>query len=147
MRDVTRYAGTSGASAAVAVGRGMFVVASDDDDVLRTYAFGKERPLLEYDLTKFLGRNPTGKSDIEAAALVGDLAYWLASHKPRPEGEWRQGASRFFATALARAEAVPGLQPVGGRASTCWSTSPRPKRCAALTLPRRRPRRPPRAKV
>ena len=54
--EVLIYRGASDASAAVAINENMFIVADDENNVLRVY--GTDRPgmpLFSYDLTDFLG--------------------------------------------------------------------------------------------
>jgi hypothetical protein len=97
-RQVTEYYGTCEASAAVAVDRDHFLVADDQDSVIRLYARHHFKPIREQDFSAELGVPPeaTGKgrkTDIEAAAAIGRRVYWLTSHG----GTFPLGR-RFFAT-------------------------------------------------
>ena len=88
-----QHTGMCDASAAVAVGTDLFVVANDEDNVLRIYR--SERgggPVASFPLDDFLGVEPEHpEADIEGAARIGDRIYWITSHgrnknaKKRPE--------------------------------------------------------------
>lgn len=101
------FEGMCDASGAVELGLDRFVVADDEDNVLRIY--DAERggpPLAAVDVSAEVGLEPRGKKrrfpelDLEAGTRIGDRAYWLTSHgldskqRPRPE------RLRFFATTV-----------------------------------------------
>ncbi len=76
------HAGTSDASAAIAVGERLMLVADDEDQVLRLYDRDADgAPLAEVNLNADLGLNDTQEIDIEAVASLGDTQYWLGSHE------------------------------------------------------------------
>jgi hypothetical protein len=95
------------ASGAVSIGD-RFLVANDEDNVLRVYASGKpgER-LQEFDLTGFLAPEDDEhpEADIEAAARRlaggGERIYWIASQGANKNGKARPARRRFFATDVA----------------------------------------------
>ncbi len=94
------YFGMCDASAAVSVGTNFFVVANDEDNVLRVY---RRRPggppVSTVDLNKFLavqGKSP--ETDIEGSALVGNRIYWMTSHGRNAKGKTAPDRHRFFAT-------------------------------------------------
>ena len=95
--QIVEYYGMCEASAAVAVGPDRFLVAQDQDSTLRLYARSDSRPLplAGADVSAALGVEPRTKTDIEAAAAVGNRAYWLTSH-----GGNRPEQRRFFATEI-----------------------------------------------
>lgn len=111
----TTYFGLCDASAAIAVGTSEFVVASDEDNVLRTYRLDKtDAPVGELDLTDFLraeGGSP--EVDIEGAARVGDRIFWIGSHSANRRGKSRPDRRRFFATDVKVVGDVVTLVPVG----------------------------------
>src|SRR5690349_5322533 len=88
----TRYPGMCDASGAVPVSSNLFLVASDEDNVLRLY--NREQaghPVKEYDYNQFLGVH--GKSleaDLEAAARIGNRAFWMGSHGRNRVGKFRE---------------------------------------------------------
>ena len=96
------FYGMSDASAAVAVDAETFIVADDEDNLLRVYKISNNScPVFSYDLTQFLGlaaEHP--EADIEGATMVGNRIYWITSHGRSREGEMRPNRYRFFAAAV-----------------------------------------------
>jgi hypothetical protein len=101
------YRGTSDASAAVAVNENgpghsanMFVVADDENNVLRVYRTDQPGlPIFSYELTSFLDIKPEHpEADIEGATRVADRVYWITSHGRNKDGKPRSNRYRFFAT-------------------------------------------------
>lgn len=74
--DTTTHVGFAEASAAAFIGGDRFAVASNESDVLRIYRLGHPEPVARIDLTGLTGHD---KSDIEGAAVHGDIVYWMAS--------------------------------------------------------------------
>jgi hypothetical protein len=96
------YSGACDASAAVAVDETHFLAASDEDSVLRLYRRDQPGPPLKtYSLGPALelGRRAR-ETDIEGAARIGDVAYWISSHARDPDGQERPDRCRFLATRL-----------------------------------------------
>lgn len=112
---VTRHTGMGDASAAVAAGPGLFVVANDEDNVLRVYRTDDPGgPVQSFDLSAFLGTDPDHpETDIEGAARIGDRVYWIGSHGANKDGKPRPGRRRLFATTLSVAEGRVAIAPVG----------------------------------
>lgn len=108
------YFGMCDASAAVALGSSLFVVANDEDNVIRLYRREPPgMPVSSFDLAAFIrprGRDP--ESDLEGAARVGDRIYWITSHGRNAKGEVSRNRQRFFATTVTFGEEVR-LHPVG----------------------------------
>ena len=96
------FHGASDASAAVAVNENMFVVADDENNILRVYTTeNRALPVSSFDLTKFLGTTSVHpEADIEAATMVDDRIYWITSHGRNRDGKPRQNRYRFFATTV-----------------------------------------------
>ena len=96
------YAGMCDASAAVALTDRLFAVASDEDSVIRVYNREQSgNPVQSIDLSALLdldARKP--ESDLEAAARIGDRAYWISSHGRNRSGKLRLSRERFFATQI-----------------------------------------------
>lgn len=113
--------GMCDASAAVAVpdgGPDAFVVANDEDNRLRAYAWNPDaapRPLMGGDLGGFLRVGDSKReADIEGAAWLGGRIYWIGSHGRNSEGKARPERRVFFATAARRvAEGGVILESVG----------------------------------
>jgi len=94
------YYGMCDASAAVAAGTNFFVVANDEDNILRIYRrHPGAMPAVTLDLSRFLsvkGKSP--ETDIEGAAQVGNRIYWITSHGRNARGKDSPDRHRFFAT-------------------------------------------------
>ena len=66
------------------------------------------------DLTAFLELDPRApETDIEAAARVGNRAYWITSHGRNKNGKEREARHRFFATDLRTNEGSIQLVTIG----------------------------------
>lgn len=91
------------ASGAVALDDHTFLVADDEDNVLRAYdARTGGAPLAAVDLSAAL-RLPSKKKgapeiDIEAATRLGERAYFITSHGRNSSGKLKPERLRFFAT-------------------------------------------------
>ena len=109
------FRGASDASAGVAVNENMFVVADDENNILRIYETGKTgQPVSSSDMTSFLGIEPDHpESDIEDATIVGRRIYWIASHGRNKDGKLRPNRYRFFATDVLPENQSVKIRPVG----------------------------------
>jgi len=109
------YRGSCDASAAVAVGDDMFVVADDENNILRVYKAGcGSSPIYSYDLTDFLRIDPKQpEADIEAATIIEDRIYWITSHGRNKDGKIRPNRYRFFATSVKTKDEKIVISPVG----------------------------------
>jgi hypothetical protein len=109
------YRGTSDASAAVAIGRDMFIVADDENNILRVYKTTESGlPLFSFDLTEFLEvelEHP--EVDIEGATIIGERIYWISSHGRNKDGKTRPNRYRFFATIVKFRDGNVTIEPLG----------------------------------
>jgi hypothetical protein len=112
---VMTRSGACDASGAVAVGPGTFVVASDEDNVLRVYGPNDASPQPgALDLSAFLGLEPGGpEADLEGATRIGDVIYWITSHGADGKGRPRPSGRRLFATQVAVIDGRAQFTPVG----------------------------------
>jgi hypothetical protein len=101
------YRGMCDASAAVALDDDHFVVASDEDNVLRVYRRGQPWPVATLPLASALGT--ARESDLEGAARIGRRIYWIGSHGRNASGKVREDRYRFFATEIDDATVPPKL--------------------------------------
>jgi hypothetical protein len=105
------------ASAGVPVSSNLFLVANDEDNWLRLYRTDgfAASPVQRFDLNPYLevsAKSP--ETDIEAAALVGNRAYWIGSHGRNRMAKERDNRHRFFATDLTtNSSGTLSVQPVG----------------------------------
>lgn len=113
--SVRVYRGLCDASAAESLDAGFFVVGDDEDNVLRVYhRAGESWPVASLNLSPFLQSDPKHpEADLEAAARIGDLVYWITSHGQNADGKRRPSRHRFFATQTSVSNGVPRLAPVG----------------------------------
>lgn len=109
------YRGMSDASAGVAVGANQFIVADDENNILRVYRTNQGGPpVFSYDLTGFLEVEPQfPEADIEGATRIGDRVYWISSHGRNKDGKMRPNRYRFFATTISEENDVVSIRPVG----------------------------------
>ena len=95
------HTGMCDASAAIAVGGDHFLVANDEDNILRLYSGAQSGKALQEFVIPSLPVLPGvkhGEVDIEGAARVGKRIYWIASHGSNRKGEARPHRRQFFAT-------------------------------------------------
>lgn len=96
------HTGMANASAAVPVGANLFLSGADDNNVIKLYrADASGGPLAQFDASPWLALE--GKSqdaDIEGAARIGDVIYWLGSHARSKDGRPRPNRQRLFATRI-----------------------------------------------
>lgn len=85
-------------SAAVAITDALFIVASDEDNVLRVYKRGTSDAPQRFDLNSFLRPDDHPEADIEGGTRIGDRIFWIASHGRSVEGKLRPSRHRLFAT-------------------------------------------------
>jgi Protein of unknown function (DUF3616) len=91
-------------SAAVDVGDGFFVGATDENNVLRLYSTtdgAKVKELLPLNFGFPLSKKGKVREyDLEGAARIGDLIYWIGSHGRNSDGEVCEERQVLFATKL-----------------------------------------------
>jgi hypothetical protein len=123
-QSVVVFEGMCDASAAVTLSSSTFAVANDEDNVLRVYdALRGGPPLSSVDLASALAQHATtsadpklaskrpGEADLEAAAVIDGVAYWISSHGRSASGKLRPERQTFLATS---APADGGLlSPIG----------------------------------
>jgi hypothetical protein len=107
--------GMCDASAVVMVGPEHFLVADDEDNILRLYSRTQDgAPVESMDLSQFLHVDlQSPEVDLEGAAPLGDRVYWISSHARNKNGKDRPSRRRFFATTLTRTNNATVMQPVG----------------------------------
>jgi hypothetical protein len=110
MGAVVTFTGMCDASGAVPLSHRRFVVADDEDNVLRVYDVEQGgAPVARADVSSGLklpvkpkkkpGKVPIApEADIEAATRLGDRAYFITSHGRNSSGKLKPERLRFFAT-------------------------------------------------
>lgn len=97
------YEGACDASAAIAIGADHFLAADDEGETLRLYRHSdgvRARIIREFDFAGQLREDPDRECDIEGAARIGDVAYWITSHGRNGYGKIRKNRQRLFATKI-----------------------------------------------
>jgi hypothetical protein len=107
-----KHFGMCDASAAIPLSSTLFVVANDEDNILRVYKRDESgEPVASQDLSSFLQIDPDNpEADIEAATRIGNRIYWITSHGANKNGHYRPNRHRFFATDI---DSNGNLKPVG----------------------------------
>lgn len=104
----TLYRGLCDASAAVALDATHFVVASDEDNILRIFQRGQPHAVATLPLARHL--ETPRESDLEGAARIGNQIYWISSHGRNSRAKVRTERYRFFVTAVDAATTPPTLK-------------------------------------
>jgi len=108
------FRGASDASAIIVQDKGSVLVADDENNTLRTYGLEGGKPVSFLGLSGFLkAEGKFFEVDIEAAARIGDRAYWISSHGRNRHGKWRPNRLRFFATDYVKTASGAAWRPVG----------------------------------
>lgn len=116
----TTYTHTCDASAAVALNADRFVVASDEDNVLRIYSLSHPGPPVSaVYLSAFLQLTKKSlEADLEGAARVGNRIFWISSHSTSASGKASPHRQRFFATDIRTVDGETMFVPVGAPCQT-----------------------------
>jgi len=109
--EATTFTGCCDASAAVAVDDQHFVVADDEDNILRVYRREGGGPVIQIDLGSFLGSKKE-EADLEGGAMVGDMIYWIGSHGRNAKGKDSPLRQRIVATRVGHARGGLQIEPV-----------------------------------
>ena len=111
-----RRGGICDGSAGIALSTGYLVVANDENNVLSIYQSDTGSvPIGRVQLSGTLGvaGRPNREADIEAAATIGDTAYWITSHTSTKRGAPLVDRHRFFATVEERTGSIPTVRSAG----------------------------------
>lgn len=105
------YHGACDGSAGCAVDAAHFFAANDENQVIHLYRNDNSpgQPLAAIDFSDALDAGPGAECDLEGAAAIGDVVYWIGSHGRDGDGVWRPARHRFFATILSGAGAEARL--------------------------------------
>jgi hypothetical protein len=112
--DYRVYSGCCDASAAVFINENLFAVASDEENLLRLYPIdGSGPPVRTVSTASFLGVGRRNEADLEGAAKVGGLVFWIGSHSRNSDGEGRPSRHVLFAMAVRGVGPAATLEPAG----------------------------------
>lgn len=111
---IIEYSDMCDASAAAAISADMFIVANDEDNVLRVCRRGEPRLVLAFSLDQFLRPDPDEpEADIEGATRLDDQIYWVTSHGQNKNGKNRPSRHRLFASTVTVRDGKVTLTSVG----------------------------------
>ena len=97
------FRGSADASAAVALDDKRFIMADDEDNILRVYNWTHpgSNPIKQTDISLSIGGNPDHpEADIEGATWYNNRVFWITSHGRSKKGYYRSSRCRFFATTI-----------------------------------------------
>ena len=102
-------------SAGVALGKDHFLVANDENSILRVYSrHNQTAPLLQTDLRKFLDlKKSNDESDLEGMTSIDSTVYIIASHSRSKDGDKRKGRRQLFALRFHVQDGNIDLKPIG----------------------------------
>ena len=101
-QEVLTFQGSSDSSAAFGVGDNRYVVADDENNILRVYDIDKpDLPVQTMtDMQQFLSDVDDSEADIEASAIIGDTVFWIGSHGRNKKGKLRPARQVFCAAKI-----------------------------------------------
>ncbi len=112
--EFTICRGMCDASAVVMLDDDYFLVANDEDNLLRVYSRTRGgSPAQVFDWSAFLNldrRSP--EADLEGSAVLDGRAYWISSHARNKKGKDRPSRRQFFATTFGVTNGAVTLTPV-----------------------------------
>ena len=113
--ELVVYSGASDSSAAVSVGKDSFIVADDENNMLRVYSLSKPGKVVgKFSMDGFLDADPgRPEADLEGAATIGDKTYWITSHGRNKNGKLRLGRHCLFAVKMEEKANGVSVEPVG----------------------------------
>ncbi len=103
------FRGCADASAAVALDKQRFIMADDEDNVLRIYNWDRpgSDPNCRTDISPSITFDAAyPEADIEGATWFNNRIVWITSHGRSKNGDYRPGRNRIFATTIAPDGAV-----------------------------------------
>jgi len=107
--NLQRYNGICEPSGGAFIDARRFAVASDESNVIRIFDLGSPAIAASVDLKAFTGYE---KSDLEGAAVRGDIVYWSASQSQSSGGKDKK-RKVVFATRIVRSNGSATLEPTG----------------------------------
>ena len=109
-----QHQGICDASGAFALDNNRFIVANDEDNLLRVYSADESgKPDTIIDINNYFPNNLKKKEvDIEVATELNGLIYWITSHGRNKNGEQKPLRHQFFANKITDS-GKPTLEQVG----------------------------------
>jgi hypothetical protein len=112
---VVTQSGCCDGSAGVALDEDHFLVANDENSILRVYSRrGQTSPLTQFNFRKFLDlKKSNDESDLEGMTRIGTTIYVIASHSRSKDGEKRKGRRQLLALNYQLRGGKVDLKPIG----------------------------------
>lgn len=110
------FIGMCDASAAAAIDARHFVVADDEDNILRVYSRRGGAAVSEHDVSAFLetgGKKKPKEADLEGGTQIGTRTFWITSHGRNSKGKETPERQRLFATETKFVDGRANIEPVG----------------------------------
>jgi hypothetical protein len=109
------FTGICDASAAAAVNSDLFVVANDEDNLLRFYRLSQPgAPIHVYEVgPPARKKKKPPEMDIEGAARMGSRVFWISSHGQNADGEFAPNRHQLFALDISDDAKGVRVRPVG----------------------------------
>lgn len=97
-----QHQGMCDASGSVAIDEHRFLVANDEDNILKVYSSEKSgEPLQSIDTNSYFTNNPDkDEVDIEAVTQLNGILYWITSHGRNKNGKRKEERHQFFANEI-----------------------------------------------
>jgi len=109
------YNGICDGSAGHSVDHTRFLVANDETEILHLYRNDNvaEDAIETFDFTEQLRDDPENECDLEGAAAIGNLVFWIGSHGRNRKGKLRLNRHRLFAVKIKQKNDTLKLKWVG----------------------------------
>lgn len=107
--DKKRYRGRSNVSGALALDERRFIVADDECNRISVFDVNSDQPLkpsikLSEVFSNDIGDGKHQEIDLEGAAQIGDVYFWIGSHSTSSKGNDRPARRRLFGIRLSEIE-------------------------------------------
>lgn len=114
-RTKFEHRGICDASASINLNQKLFIVANDEDNILRVYERTHAAlPAYTFDLSNFYDNiTSDDEMDLEAATEIEGVQYWLSSHGRNSDGKYNKMRYRFLATRIESSGAQVQFTKVG----------------------------------
>lgn len=108
------FEGLANASAAIPIGSNRFIAGCDEDNVLKLYEVGTRQPVSRFETSPWLGlQTRNGEADLEGAARIGNVSFWIGSHGRNGSGDWRPDRQRLVAFRIVTRNGRDSLELLG----------------------------------
>ena len=108
------FSGICDASGAVIVDEDHFIVANDEDNILRVYDFNRGgEAISQIDISDYFQGDREEEADIEAAAEINGTIYWITSHGRNKNRKLKPKRRNLFANRIKSSQGQITVKQVG----------------------------------